>query len=235
MNEKANRWEPEFWLYLSQGDGAKCPMYESCIERLLGCKCLSDHKEYCRLIKGLLDNEFLDPVEKAVITNEFPQCIRTAKIFEFINKLAQKYLVKAGINYIPVPNDLVTRADDGQFIEIGHVPLQAHHGAVWRMNDRWLVQLNSNDTPARQKFTLYHEIFHIQAHCNISTVSGKTSGITDGLFSEFLADHFAAVILMPGNQVREWWNKVKDINKMASIFEVPKTIMWCSLFNLRLI
>jgi len=235
MNGKANSWESEFWLCLSQGDGVKCPIYESCVERLAGCCCLSDHEEYCRLLTKHVDVEFLNSAEQAIITSEFPRCIRTAKIFEFVHRLAQKYQVKAGINCIPVPADLITRADDGHSIEIGYVPLQAHHGAVWQMNDRWLVQLNSNDTPARQKFTLYHEIFHIQAHCNATPMSGKTSRIIEGLFNEFLADHFAAVILLPGNQVSEWWFKVKDIKKMAAIFEVPKTIMLCSLIHLGLI
>jgi hypothetical protein len=196
---------------------------------------LSDHEEYCKLLIKLIDEEIFNTAERAVITNEFPQCIRTAKIFEFVHRLARKYQVNAGIDQIPVPANLVTQADDGHSIEIDYVPLQAHHGAVWRMKDRWLVQLNSNDTHARQKFTLYHEIFHIQAYCNTTFMSGKPPGIVNGLFNEFLADHFAAVILLPGNHVRICWHNVQDIKKMATIFEVPKTIMYCSLLHLGLI
>jgi len=40
---------------------------------------------------------------------------------------------------------------------------------------------------------------------------------------------------MPENWVRKKWTEVKDINQMATIFDVPKPIVWASLKHLSLI
>ncbi|MDP2931880.1 MAG: ImmA/IrrE family metallo-endopeptidase [Chloroflexota bacterium] len=92
---------------------------------------------------------------------------------------------------------------------------QSHHGAVWRLSDCWLIHLNSNDTSARQRFTLYHEIFHILAHGKAKPVFKKTACNQEGSFNELLADHFAAVMLLPEKWVKVIWAQVKDIGQMA--------------------
>jgi Zn-dependent peptidase ImmA (M78 family) len=149
--------------------------------------------------------------------------------------LAIKYQAKAGIDRLPVPNDLITQAADNLPIEVRQVPLKAYHGAVWRLSDCWLIHLNSNDTPARQRFTLYHEIFHILAHCKATPVFKKTSHSHKGTFNELLADHFAAIILLPENWVKEKWLELKDVSQMAAIFDVPKPIMYLGLKAMRLV
>jgi len=105
----------------------------------------------------------------------------------------------------------------------------ADPSSIWRLSDCWIVQLNSNDTPVRQRFTLYHEIFHILAHCKAIPVFKKTSCGQEGSFNELLADHFAAVILMPRDLVAERWPQVKDLSQMATTFDVPRSVMWLAL------
>jgi hypothetical protein len=182
-----------------------------------------------------VDDEDPDLTHPASVEFKFSYCPQSGRIFELVRRLAIKYQIEAGIDRLPVPSDLVTRADDNLPIEVRKVPLKAHHGTVWRLNDCWVVQLNSNDTAARQRFTLYHEIFHILAHCKATPVFRKASGIQGGSFNELLADHFAAIILMPDKLVKEKWNEVKDIGQMATIFNVPKTIVWFALKHLELI
>ncbi len=235
---KIPRWEAELWSYLSKGDGIHCPIYKSCRLRLQGGWCLSEHNEHYQLMIDFLDDEDPDLTDPASIDFNFSRCPIRGRIFKLVRRLAVRYQTEAGINRLPVPSDLITRADDNFPIEVRKVPLKAHHGAIWRLSDCWIVQLNSNDTVARQRFTLYHEIFHILAHCKATEaapVFRKASGLDRGSFNELLADHFAAIVLMPDKLVEERWSEVKDISQMAVMFNVPKTIVWFSLKHLSLI
>ena len=134
-----------------------------------------------------------------------------------------------------MPADLILHGGDGRPIEVRELPFKAHHGAIWRLNDCWVMQLNSNDTPARKRFTLYHEIFHILAHCKATPVFKKTSSSPEGSFNELLADYFALCILMPREWVIERWAEVRDLNRMAEIFVVPKSAICIRLRQLGLI
>ena len=227
MGEKTPRWENELWSYLSRGDGIHCPVYESCRRRLHGTWCLSDNRDYYKARNEFLDdNDLADP---SSIRFNPRSCPESGRIFQLVTRLATRYRVEAGIDRLPVPANLITQTDDNLPIEVRQVPLKAYHGAVWRLSDCWIVQLNSNDTSVRQRFTLYHEIFHILAHCKAIPVFKKTSCGQEGSFNELLADHFAAVILMPRDLVAERWPQVKDLSQMATTFDVPRSVMWLAL------
>jgi hypothetical protein len=232
---KIPSWEAELWSYLSKGDGIHCPVYQSCRLRLQGEWCLSEHEQYYQLINDFLDDEVPDLTDPASIGFDFPGCRYVGRIFNLVRRLAAGYQTEAGIDHLPVPTDLITRGGDNRPIEVQELPFKAHHGAVWRLNDCWLIQLNSNDTTARKRFTMYHEIFHILAHCKATPVFKKTSSSPEGSFNELLADHFAAILLMPEKQVREKWAEVRDVNQMATTFDVPKSVVWFALKHLSLV
>jgi len=231
---KIPSWEAELWSYLSKGDGIRCPVYQSCRLRLQGEWCLSEHEEYYQLMNDFLDEEIPDLTDPASIEFEVRGCRHIGRIFNLVSRLAVKYQTEAGIDRLPVPSDLITNGGDNLPIEVQELPFKAHHGAIWKLKDCWLVQLNSDDTRARKRFTLYHEIFHILAHCQATPVFKKTSGSPAGSFNELLADHFAANILLPEKQVKGIWAEVKDINRMATIFDVPKSVVWFALKHLSL-
>lgn len=232
---KTPRWEAELWSYLSKGDGTRCPVYQSCRLRLQGKWCLSEHEAYYQLMNDFLDDEVPDLADPASIEFEFHGCQHMGRIFSLVRRLAVRYQTEVGIDRLPVPADLITHGGDNRPIEVQELPLKAHHGAVWRLNDCWVVQLNSNDTSARKRFTLYHETFHILAHCKATPVFKKTSSSPEGSFNELLADHFSAILLMPEKQVKEKWAEVKDINQMVTIFDVPKSVVWFALKHLSLV
>jgi hypothetical protein len=233
MGKKAPSWEDELWSCLSKGDGIRCPVYAECRLRLSGSFCLSDNEEYYKTHIELLDND--DPDFTSGIEFNFLGCPESGRIFRLVTKLAVSYQMKAGISSLPVPENIITKAYDNLPVEVRRVALKSYHGAVWRFSDCWLVHLNSNDTPARQRFTLYHEIFHILAHCKATPVFKKSSGGREGTFNELLADHFSAVMLLPREWVAKMWPEVKDISQMAAIFEVPKPIMYLGLRGMGLI
>ena len=235
MGRKTPRWESELWSYLSRGDGIHCPVYQSCQLRLQGVWCLSEHEEYCEARKKLIDDDDPDLEKTASIKLEAPACPRSGRIFKLVTRLATRYQVEAGIDRLPVPPDLITHADDNLPIEVRQVPLKVYHGAIWRLNDCWLIQLNSNDTSARQRFTLYHEIFHIWAHYKATPVFKRASRSRVGSFNEMLADHFSGNLLVPREWATKIWPEVRDISQMAAIFDVPKSVMYIGLRGMGLI
>jgi len=58
----------------------------------------------------------------------------------------------------------------------------------------------------------------------------RKRGTKGGSFNELLADYFAICILMPKK-----WAEVKDLDRMAEIFDVPKAVMCIRLKRLGLI
>lgn len=229
------RWESELWAYLSMGDGIHCPIYQSCQTRRQGIVCLSEQLDYVKTLSKLADRGGPDSGELTDVRFNSPNCIKNGRIFKLVERLANKFLVEAGIGHPPVPSNLIPQDYKNLPIIIRQVSLKACHGCVSRLNDYWLVHLNGNDTPARQRFTLYHEVFHILAHCKATPVFCKLATGRQGSFNEHLADHFATTMLLPKKWVRERWKKVKDMNQMAAIFDVPNVIMWAALYHMRFI
>jgi len=133
-----------------------------------------------------------------------------------------------------VPTELVSLADKQYPIEARLLPLKAYHGAIWHEKDGWIIQLNDNDIPVTRRFTLFHEAFHILAHCKTTPVFRKRGAVV-GSFNELLADHFAGCILMSREWVEEKWAEVEDLDRMAAIFDVPRSAMGIKLKQLGLI
>jgi hypothetical protein len=235
MKRKTPRWESELWSYLNSGDGIHCPVYPTCQFRGDSVRCYSENEGNIKVVSEFIDEDEPELINPARIKFELSTCPRSGRVFQLVRKLANRFLEEAGIEHPPVPTNLITRADDNLPIEVRQVPLKAYRGTVWRLSNCWVVQLNSNDSPARQRFTLYHEIFHILAHRKATPVFKKTGRILKGSFNEMLADHFSGVFLLPERWVKEMWPKIKDINQMAAIFEVPKPVVWFTLKHLCLI
>ncbi len=216
MAEKIPRWESEMWSYLSGGDGMHCPFYDDCHIRQTGKWCPDDNKE--RLAQ--LGDETQCKLSKC----NFIECGTCGGIFRMVEMLAQRYLKKGGVHCPPVPSEIVSLVDEKHPIETRPLPLKAYYGAIWRLSDSWIIQIRNDETPATQRFTLFHEAFHILAHCRTTPVFRKR-GSLQGSFNELLADYFAACILMPREWVKEKWSEVKDLDRMAEIFDVPKSAM----------
>jgi len=152
-----------------------------------------------------------------------------------VERLAQNYLGRAKAHCLPISEELIHLADEHHPIEVRLVPLRNYHGAIWHLRDSWVIQLNENDTPARRRFALFHEAFHVLAHHRGTTLVFKKRGGEAGSFNELLADHFASCILLPKEWVREKWAKVRDLDRMSKIFRVPKPLTWLRLRGMGLV
>lgn len=229
MPYRKNDWENELWSYLNNSDGIHCPVYESCKLRLSGGECLSEHEEHYHKINLSFDRDYIKSNWVKVDRREVEDCPSKSRIFNLVGMLATKYRQKAGVTEIPVPTDLIIHTDDSLPIEVRHVSLKAYHGATWKLDKCWLIYLNRNDSKARRRFTLYHEIFHVLAHTKSNPIFKKEYGSLKGSFNEILADHFSCIMLLPEDWLIKTWLEVKDINQVAALFEVPSMLVWSSL------
>jgi hypothetical protein len=236
MKEGIESWENELWSYINSGDGVRCPHSDSCeLEKeRVGCFNNEEERKKTRKIHTFVDDDDIDFKDYKKINLRFSECTKQGKVFDLVIKLAQKFRSKNWHGSIPVPDNLILKDYNNLPIEISYIRLKVNHGAVWRLNDSWLIHLNSNDPLARQRFTVYHEIFHILAHCQGNPVFKRANG-GEVSYNEILADHFAANILLPRELVVKKWSETKNIDKMAEIFIVPKPVMWGSLRMNRLI
>ena len=220
------KWESELWDYISSGDGMRCAKYDSCWCRATGEDCTNDNLD---LIRRLLD-------DKKLYTGKYNN-LKTSKcctVIGLVEQLAKEIIQKQEVNCIPVPASVAYTANEQQSIEIRLVPLSVIHGAIWHLNDGWVIQINKNDPPARRRFTLFHEIFHVIAHSRSTPVFSK-KGSQAGSFNELLADFFAICLMMPRRQVEAEWAKVKNLHRMSQIFGVEKPLIWLRLRGLGLI
>jgi len=151
-----------------------------------------------------------------------------------VELLAESYLKMGQVCCLPVPAALVGLVDQRSTVEVRLVALRAYHGAIWHLDNEWIIQLKADDTSATKRFSLLHEAFHILAHYRTSPVFRKRGAI-QGSFNELLADYFAACILMSRGWVKERWAGVKNLDRMAQIFDVPNSAMGLRLRQMGLI
>ncbi|TET17807.1 MAG: ImmA/IrrE family metallo-endopeptidase [Dehalococcoidia bacterium] len=226
MREKVPRWESELWSYMSSSDGMHCPLASHCQIRQSGKWCIDDNME--RL------NQLLDAKGFNLRNYDFIECEACGRIFKMVEMLARRYLKRGRVRCPPVPTGLVSLFDEQYPVEVRLLPLKVYHGAIWHPKGVWIIQLKAGDTSAAKRFTLFHEAFHILAHCRTTPVFRKR-GTIQGSFNELLADYFATCILMPREWVKEKWVDVHDLNKVAKIFGVPQSAMCIRLKRLGLI
>lgn len=70
---------------------------------------------------------------------------------------AREVLERLGITRPPVPENVVSYLGD---VAIERMDWKELVGAVHRVNRKWVIGLNRNDSLARQRFTLMHEFKH---------------------------------------------------------------------------
>jgi len=236
---KVPKWESELWSYISKGDGVTCPLYDTCETRHHSGWCFNDTKEmfsgmYGTHVIGSSSDESELDIFRRLYERIFPYKWMPGRIFQLVEALANKYIKQAKLSQPPVITELIRQFNISPGIEIRSLPLKAYHGAVWQLEDGWVIHINNEDKPGRQRVTLFHEAFHILAHSRATPVFRKR-GIKEGAFNEMLADYFAGCILMPKGWVKEKWAEVNDLKQMAEIFQVTEVSMWIRLKTMGLI
>lgn len=94
---------------------------------------------------------------------------------------------------------------------------------------RYVVMVNRNDSHARRRFTLAHELKHLLDY-TAAPVIHKGLGHGDPARAEqqieHICNHFAACLLMPRMWLkRAWFNGVQDVSALAGLFNVSEEAM----------
>lgn len=237
LNE--SKWENELWRLVGHGNGKICPLFKQCEIRRSGEFCPYDHQNQIKGISfaSLLSTNRHDVAEFKKILQYHPRKrVAPGRVFQIVDRLAAGFVNanQALSGQLPLSADLIKDITGNLNTEVRSIPLRAYHGAVWHLQDRAVIYLNANDSPDKQRLTLFHEAFHILVHSKTVPVIEKQPGHYNS-FIEMLADYFAGCIVMPRNLVQEKWAQFKDIKRLAAAFHVTESAMWIRLEGLGLI
>jgi Zn-dependent peptidase ImmA (M78 family) len=122
-------------------------------------------------------------------------------------------------------------------------------GAIAKRGGNFQIFVNANDSPARKRFTIAHEIGHQLLHMSLANDSEfvdtednfRTNSLTDDApwseerQKEYEANAFAAALLMNSTLVQQEWLASKDPNFMAWKFQVSPSAMAIRLNQLGLL
>lgn len=100
------------------------------------------------------------------------------------------------------------------------------------------IVVNASDNPRRRRFTMAHEIAHYLLHRDllnedvVDDALYRSSALSDEY--ERQADRFAAQILLPAEMVKSAYKSLKDLGRLAMLFDVSDAALRIRLKELGL-
>ncbi|MFH1982973.1 MAG: ImmA/IrrE family metallo-endopeptidase [Pseudomonadota bacterium] len=150
-------------------------------------------------------------------------------------------LLQLPIDPLKVAHALEVRVHNAKFSE------EDKSGVVTKREGNIIIYLDYDDSPARKRFTIAHEIGHLVLHMQaaddyeiIDTEDNfRSIPNSDGKWSkerkmEWEANTFAAALLMDEELVRSEWEHTKDLGLLAWKFQVSESAMAIRLSSLNL-
>lgn len=101
-----------------------------------------------------------------------------------------------------VPDVIITELPR---IRVEHEPRLPVSGAAHWNGRYWVITLNANESPLRQRFSLAHEFKHVIDHTTREYLYADRPTISAHEQAERVADYFAACLLMPKRVVKRLW------------------------------
>lgn len=157
---------------------------------------------------------------------------------------------------VPFPFQvLVDQIDELSLFYLDNMPDEVS-GAIFFQNGEFSIAINKNKPTVRQNFTAAHELGHYFLHRQWLVDNAQTglvdySNMLDGegmlthsdaaptdeesQQKEREANNFAAVLLMPEDKVRQFWELTNDVKKCAEAFQVSIVAMAIRLEKLGLV
>jgi Zn-dependent peptidase ImmA (M78 family) len=132
--------------------------------------------------------------------------------------IAEQLLDVAGVSKPPVPDNLVSFFDPSRPVIVSARKLGAIRALLMPEPDHWLIILNSTLGRGARRFALMHEGFHILQR------TGAIEGGHGEEYNEWLADGFAARLLMPRRWMLELGARCSE-EELAARFRVSYTAL----------
>lgn len=114
-------------------------------------------------------------------------------------------------------------------------PLPVSGATLWSRG-RWLIVVNDNESPARQRYSIAHEFKHVLDNPFIKVLYPGLDGISAQERAEQVCDYFAACLLMPAHWMRHYYFELgmHDPRRIAQRFETSWTAVQIRLLQIGL-
>jgi Zn-dependent peptidase ImmA (M78 family) len=160
--------------------------------------------------------------------------LRHYEAFALADRLAHQLLDLYRIDTPPIPLATITRLPAIRLVVDRHMPVLTSGSSTWDNAARaWVIMINGREPARRQRFTVFHEFFHIVVH------PAAQHGLLRRLSAiqvEQVADYFAGSVLIPRRLlVAAWSAGIQSPGALADIFEASPQAIAVSLSQLRLI
>lgn len=148
---------------------------------------------------------------------------------------ATQLLLAARVREVPIPSEVISCQTRVIVEHDFDMPDSASGACNWdEAAKRWVITINAHHPETRQRFTLLHEYKHILDHGQPVLIE-KTSERYDQPAAEYIADYFAACVLMPRTLVIRTWNTgSQTAGELARRFDVSERAMELRLLELKL-
>jgi Zn-dependent peptidase ImmA (M78 family) len=133
---------------------------------------------------------------------------------------ANKLREHLGLDETLIPSEVIANQERVQVVFDALIDGKASGSSHWT-GTHWIIVLNPMESPARQRFSLFHEYKHIiddRFHTFLYLDEANMSAHRKG---ERVADYFAACALMPKVLVkRHFCSGVSNLRDLADLFDV---------------
>lgn len=137
---------------------------------------------------------------------------------------AHRLLELTDVSDGPVPSEIVSELPR---IRVGYRRLPTSGMSYWDGPGRsWVIGINADEPPTRQRFTLLHEYKHIIDHGRTDQLYTGNQRVSAHQQAEQAADFFAGCVLMPKHLMKRAWGEgVQKPAELAEYFDVsPRAI-----------
>ncbi len=162
-------------------------------------------------------------------------------ILEKIEIQAEEVLKKLNVKSLPIPVEEIASKYQ---IKISRAPNNDFSGMLIRKDGRALIGVSNSESPARQRFTVAHELGHFFLHPNKDAFIDYRDNKKEIMRTprEKQANMFAAALLMPRfSLLKDFRSLAKEgfsedeLQSLAQKYEVSEEAMWYRLINLNLV
>jgi len=100
----------------------------------------------------------------------------------------------------------------------------------------WLIMVNADDAPTRQRFTIGHELKHVIDHPIVNIAYPAIGDLSSEERQEDLCDYFSACVLMPRRWLKHYWGLgYQRTDELARMFGVSRAAMRYRLIDIGLL
>lgn len=154
-----------------------------------------------------------------------------AEARQIAERQANRLLALHGIPGPAVPAEIITELPRVRVERAYDIPVSG--SALWDGN-YWVMTLNASESELRQRFSLMHEFKHILDHPFRHLMQRSAPAPEKSL--EYIADYFAACVLMPKRWVKTaFFSETQSTEALADKFQVSRQAMSYRLHELGLV